>query len=1092
MTPPLLSVSGVAVRFGPLRALDGVDLAVRPGELVALAGENGAGKTTLVRCIAGDIRPTTGKIVLDGRQVTRDPAAAARQGIAVVWQDLALCDNLDVASNLLLGQERRGSLLSDVRFHTTAASVLRSYEIPLPDTTRTVRSLSGGQRQLVAVARAMARSPRLLLLDEPTAALGVSESAQVEELIARLRERGTTILLACHDIDQMFRLADRIVVLRHGRVVADVVPDQVHPDDVVALVSGQQVDSSARRQLTRLHGLADRLVSADPSSSLSLILSALGAALGSERLCIHLLAGDALVCAASLGLPDALLSAWSRLPRGPAGGPAGLAAATEQAVVDNVRAGAAWAPFSDLARAAKVASSWSVPVMGPGGLLGVITVFRSVTGQPHRDELDLVTLYAGYAASAIERDRLLDEVTARNRVLETIREMLETLAGPIPVAKGLVVALQALRRGLQADQVALLTRAPDSPPRCRAFVTAGRPAGRRQRRPAPCSTRPSGCWPSPRRDDVASPLQVDGQQLLAVTFSRARGAHGAAGGLARRAARRRRHRADGGRRPLAAAGARARGGRARAPGGDRAAPLAGTAARLPVPAEPRAAHAADGDQGLRLQPDAAGRDLGRGLAAAVPAPDRGGVGAARPAGRRPARLLRDRVGDPAPAAGLVRHLAWCSTRPSRACPPAAAAMVEVDCDPALPVVWADHDRLEQVFVNLLDNALGHNPPGTRVSVSAPGGRPGRDLGQRARRRHRDAARDRQRAVRADAAPPHAQRRRRARAVHRQGNRGRPRRARSSWSSPGRAPASGSTCRSRCRPGRTARLPSPPRARPGPRQATAVTRRPRPGGGPEPAVFEHTANTRALVVEDDPNIVDLIRSNLAVRGFDTVVSTDGVRALQLLETEEPDIVLLDLMLPEVDGFELCRQIRERSSVAIIVVSARGGERDKVTALNVGADDYMTKPFSIEELLARITATLRRTRPATAPEAEPGRHHHRRPGDRPGQPAGDERRAAGAPHPDRVRAAARAGHQPRQAADPRPPAAAGVGARLRDRDRVRAGLRPAAAGQAGGGRDDPADPDPAARRLPHRGGITVPCRSDLVWHFRRWRASPPAPC
>ncbi len=133
-----------------------------------------------------------------------------------------------------------------------------------------------------------------------------------------------------------------------------------------------------------------------------------------------------------------------------------------------------------------------------------------------------------------------------------------------------------------------------------------------------------------------------------------------------------------------------------------------------------------------------------------------------------------------------------------------------------------------------------------------------------------------------------------------------------------------------------------------------------------------AATRALVVEDDPNIVDLIRSNLAVRGFDTIVSTDGLRALRLLETESPDIVLLDLMLPEIDGFELCRQIRERSSVAIIVVSARGGERDKVSALNVGADDYMTKPFSIEELLARINATLRRTRPAahlaaeTAPE------------------------------------------------------------------------------------------------------------------------------
>ncbi|MGC9220597.1 MAG: response regulator transcription factor [Solirubrobacteraceae bacterium] len=126
-------------------------------------------------------------------------------------------------------------------------------------------------------------------------------------------------------------------------------------------------------------------------------------------------------------------------------------------------------------------------------------------------------------------------------------------------------------------------------------------------------------------------------------------------------------------------------------------------------------------------------------------------------------------------------------------------------------------------------------------------------------------------------------------------------------------------------------------------------------------------TRALLVEDDPNIVDLIRSNLAVRGFDTVVSMDASHALRLLETEEPDIVLLDLTLPDADGMDLCRDIRERSNVAVIVVSARGGERDKITALNMGADDYMTKPFSVDELLARITATLRRTRSVT--ESEP---------------------------------------------------------------------------------------------------------------------------
>ena len=134
------------------------------------------------------------------------------------------------------------------------------------------------------------------------------------------------------------------------------------------------------------------------------------------------------------------------------------------------------------------------------------------------------------------------------------------------------------------------------------------------------------------------------------------------------------------------------------------------------------------------------------------------------------------------------------------------------------------------------------------------------------------------------------------------------------------------------------------------------------------VVVEAPSTTILIVEDDPNIVDLMRSNLVVRGFHTVVSTDGRQALKLLETERPDIILLDLMLPAIDGFDLCRQMRERSSVGVIVVSARGGDHDKVAALNLGADDYMTKPFSIEELLARIAATLRRTRPP--PSRTPG--------------------------------------------------------------------------------------------------------------------------
>ena len=145
---------------------------MRTGELVALAGENGAGKTSLVRCIAGDVVPASGEVFLAGRRVPADPAAAVKQGIAVVWQDLALCDNLDVAANIMLGRERCRLLMSDTRFHTEAASLLASLRIPLSDTTRNVRALSGGQRQLVAVARAMGRKPRLLVLDEPTASLG--------------------------------------------------------------------------------------------------------------------------------------------------------------------------------------------------------------------------------------------------------------------------------------------------------------------------------------------------------------------------------------------------------------------------------------------------------------------------------------------------------------------------------------------------------------------------------------------------------------------------------------------------------------------------------------------------------------------------------------------------------------------------------------------------------------------------------------------------------------------------------------------------------------------------------------------------------
>ena len=158
--------------------------------------------------------------------------------------------------------------------------------------------------------------PRLLILDEPTASLGVQEAAQVEELVVTLQKEGTTVLLVSHDVDQVFKLADRILVLRHGRMVADLVPSETYPDDVVAIMAGHEPDVTARHQLSRLQSLVDQLASAKPSSSLPLIVSALGAALRIDQLCIHLVEEGSLRCAAAVGLPPQLLSAWATVDIG--------------------------------------------------------------------------------------------------------------------------------------------------------------------------------------------------------------------------------------------------------------------------------------------------------------------------------------------------------------------------------------------------------------------------------------------------------------------------------------------------------------------------------------------------------------------------------------------------------------------------------------------------------------------------------------------------------------------------------------------------------------------------------------------------------
>jgi signal transduction histidine kinase/ABC-type multidrug transport system ATPase subunit len=759
---PELAVSGLTVRFGALTALDGVHLALRAGEVVALAGENGAGKTTLIRAVAGDVAPVSGSIRVGGQAVAPVPAAAARLGVRVVWQDLALSDNLDVAANVMLGNERRRHLFSEVALHRDAGRLLQELEIPLRDTTRSVRLLSGGQRQMVAVARAMAHNPRLLLLDEPTAALGVQEAALVERLIMRLRARGTTILLSCHDTELMFRLASRIVVLRHGQVVTEVAPSEVHPDDVVALISGQAVDSSARRQLTRLHGLAGRLVSSDPSSSLSLILSALGAALGSERLAIHLLEDGELVRAASLGMPGPLLAAWARLPVGAAGGPVGLAAEKQVPVIeDNLRAdGGSWQVFGDLARPAKVASSWSLPVLGPGGLLGVITVFRAMPGKPRRDDLDLAALYAGYAASAVERDRLLEALTARNRLLETIREVLQVLAGPVPTERALRMALHALRQGLDADEVALIAVS-GGVTTCRGYSGgadgwADGPAGPGPGLPAATREAPAAL-PEATAAAARAALERGDPEGVAVPS-----ALPASAGTLR----------TGGGQPVSGAEHRYPGQRYlsvsfASPDG-RTVLLAGwrdssrpdDATDLLEDAANSLRLALERERALLAQQEAMAlrqsrelqRTFLRRLSHELRTPLTAITGYATSLlqqdvtwdadsqqrflsriaaeSARLGRLVNDLLDFSTIESGILRlNSDWCDIplvldAALAVLPPEAASQVTLADAPGLPVIWADHDRLEQVFVNLVGNALGHNPPGTQVTVTAAQEGPG--------------------------------------------------------------------------------------------------------------------------------------------------------------------------------------------------------------------------------------------------------------------------------------------------------------------------------------------------------------------------------
>jgi signal transduction histidine kinase/ABC-type multidrug transport system ATPase subunit len=708
---PLLHVQGLVVAYGGLRVLNGVNFDVWPGELVALTGENGAGKSTLVHCISGSMVPDAGEVTIEGARV-RSNSHAATSGLAVVWQDAALCDNLDVASNLFLGRERGRWFVSDTKATLATNAILGSYGVKLGN-VRSVRSLSTGQRQLLSVVRAMQTEPRLLVLDEPTASLGVHETRQVEELITKLNAGGTTVLLVSHDVDQVFHLADRILVLHRGHVAADLVPSETHPEDVVAIMSGHAPDATARHQLSRLQSLVDQLASAKPNSSLPLVTSALAAALSIQQICIHLVEERSLRLVAAAGFPSEFLGAWATLPVGKEGGPMGAAAETGRIIVDeDIDNSPAWSRFSALGRSAGVRSSWAVPLIGSSGLIGVITGCQPFAGRPHRDQVDLVSLYAGYAASAIERDRLFGEVTARNRVLETIREVLETLAGPEPFATGLLQALQSLHRGLRAAEIELWLRASGRPPRCAAVIDADNQAHREPPSRDPADAVKAFSEPAP----FSSPRSIASsgkRQAIATTFD-----------------------APGGRAALIA-----RWVVNELP--DDALALLGDAAhslRLALErdeAEQAHQQAAALRRSHQLQRDFLSRlshelrtplTAIRGYASSLLASDVTWDDDSklrflnRIAGEsaRLGRLVGDLLDFSAIESGLLRlQQDWCDLalviEAAVSClPPERSLAVKVDCPAGIGPVWADHDRLEQVFVNLLDNAVRHN--GAEVCV----------------------------------------------------------------------------------------------------------------------------------------------------------------------------------------------------------------------------------------------------------------------------------------------------------------------------------------------------------------------------------------
>jgi simple sugar transport system ATP-binding protein/D-xylose transport system ATP-binding protein len=247
-TSPVLSLRGISKSFGAVAALSGIDLDVGPGEVVAIVGDNGAGKSTLVKVLSGVHPPDAGSITFEGREITvRSPAEAHAVGIATVFQDLALCENLDVTANLFLGQELRPLALDDIAMEVRSWELLRELSAKLPTLSVPVAALSGGQRQTVAIARSLLGDPKVIILDEPTAALGVAQTAEVLNLVERLREGGRGVIMISHNMEDVRAVADRVVVLRLGRNNGVFDARTVSSEQIIAAITGADDNVVTRR-----------------------------------------------------------------------------------------------------------------------------------------------------------------------------------------------------------------------------------------------------------------------------------------------------------------------------------------------------------------------------------------------------------------------------------------------------------------------------------------------------------------------------------------------------------------------------------------------------------------------------------------------------------------------------------------------------------------------------------------------------------------------------------------------------------------------------------------------------------------------------